>query len=100
MSEPRLVTVKTYDGDSEFNQSLDDFIKKIQENIPEQFKKEAKITIDGSESVYVRVEYKRYETCEEITARELQEKQYAEHTKKYEMKQLKGLIEKYGIPKE
>jgi hypothetical protein len=98
MSEPKKITVRSYEGGSECDVPLDEFIKKIQENIPEAFKGTAEITIEGYEGVDVIVKYDRLETCEEQRKRELQEKKLEEWNKEREVRQLKELIQKYGVP--
>ena len=96
----RLITITAYDGGSESDANVKEFMEKIIKNVPSEYLETATINIDGYDGVDVSISYTREETDEECVSRLAQEKEMRERNKKHELKQLEDLIKKYGIPNE
>ncbi len=100
MSEKKQITIRTYSDSSECDTNLKEFIEKITKNIPDNYLDKATINIDGYEGVEVAVFYDREETDEEYVNRIAIENKYCERNKENEIKHLKALIAKHGIPED
>ena len=93
------VRVNTYTGGST-DEALIDFIRRIKENIPEEYLDTAKITIVGYDSdASVDVYYCRPETPQETKTRILREQKSQRYTKQSQKNEMIRLSKEVGVPK-